>query len=109
MVRPIFRWVEYTMKARLQVLFLAWAAASQWCIAQPDFQRGANPAGPAPADPAIARAIATIEPAHIEQTIGALVEFGTRNTLTSMETSLPPGQGIEPAAGWIVAQFEQIS
>ncbi|MGB6974565.1 MAG: M20/M25/M40 family metallo-hydrolase [Terracidiphilus sp.] len=79
------------------------------CGAQPDFQRHATPITPAPADPAIARALKTIQPAHIEQTIQALVGFGTRNTMTSMETDLPPGKGINAAADWIYGQFEAIS
>ena len=41
--------------------------------------------------------------------IKTLVGFGTRNTLSSMETDLPPGQGINAAADWIEAQFNYIS
>ena len=74
--------------------------------AQPDFAHHATPVSPAPPDPAIASALKTIEPAHIEQTIKTLVGFGTRNTLSSMDTDLPPGQGINAAADWIVAQFD---
>ena len=77
--------------------------------AQPDFLAGAKPIVAAPPDPAIARALETIQPANIEQTIQALVGFGTRNTLSSMETDLPAGQGINAAADWISAQFERIA
>jgi hypothetical protein len=77
--------------------------------AQPDFLVNAAPIAPAAPDLTIARALQTIQPAHIEETIKALVGFGTRNTLSSMETDLPPGQGINAAADWIAAKFEQIS
>ena len=78
-------------------------------LAQPDYQRHATPLKRAPADRAIARALATITPAQIDQTVKTLVSFGTRNTLTSMETDLPAGQGITAAADWIAGQFEHIS
>lgn len=91
------------------VLACVLIAGAAVCSAQPDFQRHATPLSPSPADPAIARALRTIQPAHIEQTIKTLVGFGTRNTMTSMETDLPPGQGINAAADWIYGQFEAIS
>jgi Peptidase family M28 len=77
--------------------------------AQPDYAFHATSVGPAPVDPAIARAIASIKPSQIHQTIEKLVSFGTRNTLSSMETDLPPGQGVNAAADWIAGQFETIS
>ena len=77
--------------------------------AQPDFLIGASPVSVAAPDPAIARALQSIEPAAIERTIQALVSFGTRSTLSSMEKDLPPGQGINAAADWIAGQFENIS
>jgi Peptidase family M28 len=77
--------------------------------AQPDYQLHATPVAAAPADPAIAGALSQISADHIHQTIQTLVGFGTRNTLSSMETDLPPGQGITAAADWIFAQFEAIS
>ena len=45
------------------------------------------------ADPQIAAALAGIAPDHIEADIAKLVSFGTRQTLSSMRTDLPPGQG----------------
>lgn len=78
-------------------------------IAQPDYQRIGTPVTQAPADPAIARALATVKPSQIKQTIETLVGFGTRNTLTSMDTDLPAGQGINAAADWIATQFDEIS
>jgi hypothetical protein len=77
--------------------------------AQPDYKLRVTPLTPAPADPAIARAIATISPRQIQETVKSLVSFNTRNTLTSMDTSLPPGQGINAAADWIAAQYDAIS
>jgi hypothetical protein len=62
-----------------------------------------------PADPAIAAALAQISEARIRQTIEKLVGFGTRSTLSSMETDLPPGTGVTAAADWIAGQFEEIS
>jgi hypothetical protein len=64
---------------------------------------------PLPTDPAIAKAIAAIDPANIRADIAKLVSFGTRNTLSSMETTLPAGQGINPAADWIESEFKAIS
>jgi hypothetical protein len=106
---PILRCVDCFRNVRLHLLFLIGTLGAQCSVAQPDFLRNATSVSPAPADPAIAQALKTIDPARIEQTIDALVKFGTRSSLSSMETSLPPGQGIEPAAEWIAAQFEQIS
>jgi hypothetical protein len=87
--------------------------AAPVCRAQPDFLLRAAPAAPALPDPAIAHALQTIQPTRIEQTLNALVRFSTRSTLSSQtsssETALPPGQGIDDAADWIAAQFNQIS
>lgn len=69
----------------------------------------AAPLAPLPTDPAIARAIAKIDPAKIHADIEKLVSFGTRNTLSSMVTDLPPGQGINAAADWIESQYQAIS
>ena len=78
-------------------------------LAQPDYQLHAAPVTTAPADPAIAGALAQISEARIRQTIEKLVGFGTRDTISSMETDLPPGQGVTAAADWIASQFEEIS
>ncbi len=86
-------------------LGLAWTVAG----AQPDYERNATPVSLATADPTIQQALSSIKPAQIKQTIETLVGFGTRNTMTSMQTDLPPGQGINAAADWIAGQFEAIS
>ena len=95
------------MKILLPALLLGVAAHT--CAAQPDYLRYGSPLSPARPDAAIARALAAIKPAHIEETIKTLVGFGTRNTLSSMETDLPAGQGVNAAADWIESQFNQIS
>jgi hypothetical protein len=77
--------------------------------AQPDFLINATPVTPAAPDPAIARALQTIQTDQIEKTIQTLVSFGTRSTLSSMEKDLPAGQGVSAAADWVAGQFEQIS
>ena len=64
---------------------------------------------PAPADPAIARAIAQISPDHVHADIEKLVTFKNRSTLSSMDTDLPPGTGVNAAADWIFAEFTRIS
>ena len=68
-----------------------------------------EPDRPAPPDERIAGAIATIDPARVERLIARLVEFGNRNTLSSMATDLPPGRGASAAADWIESQFKEIS
>ncbi|HTX78006.1 MAG TPA: M28 family peptidase [Terracidiphilus sp.] len=85
------------------------AASATLLSAQPDFSLRAHRVAPAPPDPAIARAVARIDPARIHQIIEKLVSFQTRSTLSSMETDLPPGTGINAAADWIFDQFQQIS
>lgn len=91
------------------VLLCGMTLACGVAIAQPDYALQATPVGPAPVDPAIARALASIKPDSIEETIKTLVGFGTRSTLSSMATDLPPGQGINAAADWIAGQYEAIS
>jgi len=97
------------MHIQRALLFCGILSSCSLTIAQPDYQRHATSLGPAPADPAIARALSSITAAQIDQTIKTLVSFGTRNTLTSMDSNLPSGQGINAAADWIAGQFESIS
>lgn len=97
------------MKFSQATLLLGLATAASVCLAQPDYLLGASPMRPAAPDPAIVCALESIKPAYIDQTIKTLVGFGTRSTLSSMETDLPPGQGINLAAEWIAGQFGEIS
>ena len=75
----------------------------------PDYRAYGAPLTAAPADPQISAALRQISAVRIEKTIATLVAFGTRSTLSSMETDLPQGQGVTAAADWIYAQFESIS
>ena len=90
----------------LLVAVMALSLSSQ---AQPDYLLHAAPVTAAPADPAIAAALAQVNEVSVRQMIEKLVSFGTRSTLSSMETDLPPGQGVTAAADWIASQFEAIS
>jgi hypothetical protein len=63
----------------------------------------------AKADPRIAAAIQQISPAKVQADIAKLVSFGTRSTLSSMDTDLPPGHGIGAAADWVESEFKAIS
>lgn len=67
------------------------------------------PIQPAPVDPAIAGAVQQVSADHIRATIEKLVSFNNRSTLSSMETDLKPGTGINAAADWIESQFKSIS
>src|ERR1700748_3285914 len=67
------------------------------------------PIRPAPADPVIAHALQQISQQRIQHTIETLVGFHTRNTLSSMEKSLPDGQGINAAADWIESELKRYS
>jgi hypothetical protein len=94
---------------KIAPILILCSLATSLSVAQPDYSLHAARLTPAKPDPAIARALLTIEPAHIEKTIKTLVGFGTRSTLSSMETDLPPGQGINAAADWLESQFNQVS
>ncbi len=67
------------------------------------------PIQPAPADPAIAAALRQVSVERIQADIAKLVTFKNRSTLSSMETDLPPGTGINAAADWITSEFKRIS
>ncbi len=76
----------------------------------------AGPAGPmggvqatVQADPQIAAALGRISPEDVHADIAKLVSFGTRNTLSSISTDLPAGQGILAAADWIEGEYRRIS
>ena len=87
----------------------AWLGCSPGWAAPAKPADTARPIGTAAADPAIAHALADVSAAHIRQTISTLVDFRTRNTLSSMDTNLPPNTGVTAAAKWIEQQFTQIS
>lgn len=68
-----------------------------------------RPISVAPADPAIAAALQQVSADQIHATIAKLVSFKNRSTLSSMDTDLPPGTGINAAADWIFSEFERYS
>ncbi len=68
-----------------------------------------QPIVPAPADPAIAGALQQVSPDNIKAIITKLVTFKNRSTLSSMDTDLPPGTGINAAADWIESEFKRYS
>ncbi|HTC75838.1 MAG TPA: M20/M25/M40 family metallo-hydrolase, partial [Edaphobacter sp.] len=68
-----------------------------------------QPVTTAPADPAIAGALQQVSPDNIKAIITKLVSFKNRSTLSSMETDLPPGTGINAAADWIESEFKRYS
>lgn len=82
-------------------------AVSAACSAQDAPQ--SDVIAPLPADPTIAAALRTISAGAVHADTARLVSFGTRSTLSSMDTDLPPGQGINAAADWIESQFRAIS
>jgi hypothetical protein len=57
----------------------------------------------------VKKALAGVSAEQVHADIAKLVTFGTRSTLSSMDTDLPPGQGILAAADWITSEFEGIS
>ena len=59
--------------------------------------------------PAVKKALDGVSAKQVQADIAKLVSFGTRSTLSSMDTELPQGQGILPAADWITSEFEAIS
>ena len=64
---------------------------------------------PLPVDPVVKKALEGISAEQVQADLAKLVSFGTRSTLSSMDTELPPGQGILAAADWITSEFEAMS
>jgi hypothetical protein len=85
-------------------------SVSSFALAQSaDYRHYGTPVTAAPRDAAIAGALARIDAKRIQGTVEKLVSFGTRSSLSSMETDLPAGTGATAAADWIFSQFEEIS
>jgi Peptidase family M28 len=83
--------------------------ASSVDAAHRDLDAIGAPIRPMPLDPAIARALSQISPAHVQHTIATLVSFHNRSTLSSLDKDLPPNTGVAAAADWIESQFKEIS
>jgi len=71
--------------------------------------RAQQPIAPAPPDPAIAAALTHVSPERIQADIAKLVTFNNRDTLSSMDTDLPPGTGFIAASDWVFSEFTRIS
>ncbi len=76
---------------------------------QPDFQAAGKAIRTAPPDPAIAAALRQVSADRVRATIEKLVGFHNRNTLSSMDKDLKPGEGVLAAADWIESQFKSYS
>jgi len=74
-----------------------------------DYEQAGTRITAAPADPKIAAALKQVSAERIRHLITALAGFYNRSTLSSMATDLPPGHGINAAADWIAAQFQEYS
>lgn len=61
---------------------------------------------PSVADPAIIAALQQVSAERVHATIEKLVTFNNRSTLSSIETDLKPGTGVNAAADWITLQFQ---
>ncbi len=77
-----------------------------WLLGQAPVGR---PLTPLPADPVIVGALGQVSPQRIQATIEKLVSFNNRSTLSSMETDLKAGTGVNAAADWIASEFERYS
>lgn len=74
-----------------------------------DMDASGAPIQVAAVDPAIQNALAQVSARQIRRTIEKLAGFRNRNTLSSMNTGLSAGTGINAAADWIEAQFIEYS
>ena len=88
-------------------LLAAMAAMAQAQMRWDDGRSGTL--APLRVDPAVKTALDGVSAEQVQADIAKLVSFGTRSTLSSMDTELPQGQGILPAADWITSEFEAIS
>ena len=97
------------MSCRIGLFLMVFLTVTASGAAQVAAPGATDPLAVAKADPQIAAAIHGISPAKVKEDIAKLVSFGTRSTLSSMDTDLPPGHGINVAADWIESEFKAIS
>jgi hypothetical protein len=83
--------------------------AAAICIFSSLLVQAQTPVRSSPADPAIVSALQQVSADHVRATVEKLVSFNNRSTLSSMETDLRPGTGINAAADWIESEFRHIS
>jgi len=95
----------------VMALFLSCAGiqASSAAGGPPDYEAAGKAIQPVPPDPEIAAAVQQVSPERIRATIETLVGFHNRNTLSSMDKNLKPGEGVRAAADWIEKQFKSYS
>ena len=74
-----------------------------------DLDAAGSPLRAAPVDPKIAAVLNQISATQIRKTIEALVGFKNRSTVSSVDTDLPPDQGVRAAADWIEKRFVEYS
>ena len=74
-----------------------------------DYQQAGAVLAAQPTDPQIAAALRDVSPAEMRKSIEALVSFRNRNTAGGGDTTLPEHTGVDAAARWVRARFEQIS
>lgn len=75
----------------------------------PDMSAAGHPIAIATADPAIQQLLGQVSAHTIQRTIEKLVSFNNRNTLSSMDSTLPQGTGVSAAADWIQKELLQYS
>lgn len=97
------------MSWRFRLFLTVFLSVTASGVAQVATSGTGDPLVAAKADPQIAAAIHGISPAKVQEDIAKLVSFGTRSTLSSMDTDLPAGHGINAAADWIESEFKAIS
>ena len=93
----------------LLVLLFCFCAASRTIAATRDYEAFGKPIQPAAADPVITSALKEVSQEEIQHTIGKLISFGNRNTLSSVTTDQKRSEGVLAAADWIEAQFKTYS
>jgi hypothetical protein len=92
---------------RTIALFLCLAPVATISRAQPDSLRYGKPTAPAASDPAIARALALIDPSRIDQTIKTLVRFNTRNGVLNNDIvggNTTPGDMLQMRTGRVFSE-----
>jgi hypothetical protein len=97
------------MKRIVGVFGLVMGMAAMAGAQMPGASTGSTALAQLPVDPGVKQALAGVSADQVQADIAKLVSFGTRSTLSSMDTELPQGQGILAAADWITSEFETIS
>ncbi|MGA8938251.1 MAG: M20/M25/M40 family metallo-hydrolase [Acidobacteriaceae bacterium] len=97
------------MKRILCVCGILMGMAVMVAAQMPAAAMGSKTLKPLPVDPAVKKALNGVSAEQVRADIAKLVSFRTRSTFSSMDTDLPPGEGILAAADWIASEFEGMS